>query len=57
MYGVRTIVVPVVVGALGVVTNRLETFLDKLGISKVLGGLQTSSIVGTVNILRKTLNS
>ena len=56
MYGVKTQVIPVVVGALGVVSHRLEGYLKELGISDVLGGLQTSAIIGTTNILRKTLN-
>ena len=55
--GVATRVIPIVVGALGVVTNRLGRYLKELGIPDVLGGLQTSAIVGTANILRKTLNT
>ena len=56
VHGVETRVVPIVVGALGAVTNRLGGYLKELGIPDVLGGLQTSAVVGTVNILRKTLN-
>ena len=57
LYGVATQVIPVVVGALGVVSRRLGGYLKELGIPDVLGGLQTSAIVGTANILRKTLNT
>ena len=56
MHGVNTRVVPIVVGSLGVVSNRLGGYLKELGIPDVLGGLQTSAIVGTANIIRKTLN-
>ena len=56
VYGVETKVVPVVVGALGVVSKRLEGYLKVLGVPDVLGGLQTSAIIGTTNILRKTLS-
>ena len=56
MHGVDTRVVPIVVGSLGVVSNRLGGYLKELGIPDVLGGLQTSAIIGTANILRKTLN-
>ena len=52
----KTKVVPIVVGSLGVVSNRLGGYLKELGIPDVLGGLQTSAIVGTANIIRKTLN-
>ena len=56
LYGVSTKVIPVVVGALGVVSKRLEGYLKNLDVPDVLGGLQTSAIVGTTNILRKTLS-
>lgn len=56
MHGVRTTVVPIVVGALGTVSKRLTENLKKLGVPDVLGGLQTSAIKGTTDILRKTLS-
>ena len=55
MHGVSTEVVPIVVGALGVVSKRLAGWLKGLGIPDVIGGLQTSAIVGTAAILRKVL--
>ena len=48
-------VVPLVVGCLGVVSCRLEQYLQELGIPDVLGGLQTSAVVGTTQILQKIL--
>ena len=57
MYGLFTVfVVPIVVGSLGVVSSRLAGNLKKLGIGDVVGGLQTSAIIGTAAILRKVLN-
>ena len=56
VHGVATKVVPIVVGALGVVSKRLVGFLKDLDVPDVLGGLQTSALVGTTNILRKALN-
>jgi len=56
LHRVSTSVVPVVVGCLGVVTKRLEKGEKELGIPDVLGGLQTSAIIGTTNILRKVLS-
>ena len=49
-------VVPIVVGALGVVTKEIGRWLDKLGIKNVVGGLQTTAIIGTAAILRKVLS-
>ena len=48
-------VVPLVVGCLGVVSCRLEQYLKELGIPDVLGGMQTSAVVGTTQILQKIL--
>ncbi|MEM7375718.1 MAG: reverse transcriptase family protein [Bacteroidota bacterium] len=56
LHSVSTSIVPIVVGALGVVTKGLENGLKELDIPDVLGGLQTSAIIGTTNILRKVLN-
>ena len=57
LHGVSTRVVPIVVGALGVVSKRLGGYVKELGILDILGGLQTYAIVGTANILRKVLNT
>uniref|UniRef100_UPI001C068844 hypothetical protein n=1 Tax=Acinetobacter baumannii TaxID=470 RepID=UPI001C068844 len=56
LHGVSTTVIPIVVGSLGVVSERLVGYLKDLGIPDVLGGLQTSAIIGTTNILRKSLS-
>lgn len=56
LHRVSTSIIPIVVGSLGVVTKRLEKGLCELGVPDVLGGLQTSAIIGTTNILRKVLN-
>ena len=57
MEKVQVVVVPIVVGALGMVTNNLVGWLRKLGVGDVAGGLQTSAIIGTAAILRKVLNT
>ena len=58
MYGLSAaIVVPIVVGSLGVVSGRLAGYLKKLGIGDVVGGLQTAAIIGTAAILRKVLSN
>ena len=53
---VSTVVVPIVVGALGVIPKRLVGYLKRLGID-VVGGLQMSAIIGTAVILRKVLSA
>ena len=56
LHSVSTSIVPIVAGSLGVVTKQLEQGLKELGIPAVLGGLQTSAIIGSTNILWKVLN-
>ena len=55
LHRVSAKVVPLVVGCLGVVSCRLEQYLKELGIPDVLGGMQTSAVVGTTQILQKIL--
>ena len=57
MHKVSVEVVPIVVGALGVVSKELIRWLNKLGVGDVVGGLQTSAIIGTAAILRKVLRT
>ena len=57
MHKVSVEVVPIVVGALGVVTKDLTRWLKKIGVGDVVGGLQTSAIIGTAAILRKVLRT
>ena len=55
LHRVSAKVVPLVVGCSGVVPCRLEQYLKQLGIPDVLGGMQTSAVVGTTQILQKIL--
>ena len=55
MNSVKVEVVPIVVGALGVVTKDLVGWLKRIGLDDVVGCLQTSAIIGTSAILRKVL--
>ena len=56
MYCVRTKVIPIVVGALGVFSNNLVGYLRDLEMTYVLRTLQVSAILGSTIILRKVLN-
>ena len=58
LWGIRHLqVIPVVVGALGVVNNRLDAWLEKLGVTIRTGPLQRTALLGTARILRKLLES
>ena len=58
LWGIRHLeVVPVVVGTLGVVSNRLDTWLEKLGATIRAGLLQKTALLGTAGILRKLSES
>ena len=56
MNAVRVEVVPIVVGALGVVSKDYLSWLKVLRIGDVVGGLQTAAVIGTAAILRKVLS-
>ena len=57
MHRVSTKIIPIVLGGLGTVPKSLSENLTKLGIPDIIGGLQTSVLIGTHNILRKVLSS
>ena len=52
LWGIRHLkVVPVVVGVLGVVSNRLDAWLEKLGVTIRTGMLQKTALLSTARIL------
>ena len=57
VHGFSTKIVPIILGSLGAVTNQLKADLALLGMERMLGGLQTSVLIGTHSILRKMMNS
>ena len=48
-------VVPVVIGALGSVTKESDGWIEKLGITIIVGEMQKAALLGTARILRKVL--
>ena len=52
----KTVIVPIVLGALGTVQVKLSKVLKKLEIEDVIGSLQTGVLISTTAILRKVLN-
>ena len=57
LHKVTARVVPIVVGSLGVVSKNLFGYLKDLGIADVVGGLQTTAVIGTAAILKKVLSN
>ena len=47
--------VPVVIGALGIVTKEFDGWIEKLGITNNVGVMQKTALLGTARILRKVL--
>ena len=55
LWKVKTKVVPIVIGALGTVTKRLNGYLTEIGVSTKIQLIQKSTLLGTARILRKVL--
>ena len=53
----KVIVVPIVIGALGVVTSKINDWLQKLDISVRVEHLQKTALLGSSHILQKHLNA
>jgi methylmalonyl-CoA mutase cobalamin-binding subunit len=49
-------IIPVVVGAFGTIPKNLPDNLSKLGIPDVVGGLQTTALLGTRRLLKNALS-
>ena len=50
-------VIPIVVGALGAVSKKLDKWIEKLGIHIGIELLQKTALLGTARVLRKSLES
>ena len=58
-FRVKTVIVPIVFGALGTVPAKLSKSLEKLEVDDVIGSLQTAVLISTTAILKgfKSLRS
>ena len=56
MHKVKTEIIPIVVGAFGMIPKRLPQYLEQLGIPDVVGGLQKTALLGTQRILKNVLS-
>ena len=50
-------VIPVVVGALGMITKNLDKWIEKIGIKIKAEHIRKTTILGTARILRKVLET
>ena len=55
MWGVRTKVIPIVVGALGTIPMRLKENLRAIGVDTSIELIKRSALLGSARILRKVL--
>ena len=56
MHPIQTKIIPIVVGAFGMIPEGLPGYLEKLGIPDIVGGLQTTALLGTQRILKNVLS-
>ena len=52
----RVTVIPVVIGALGCISNCFGSYMEKIGVEVKLQVVQKTTLLGTENFLRKTLS-
>ena len=55
LWCVQTTVIPIIIGALGTITNRLTFFLAMVGVSLSFETIQKTALLGLAHILRKVL--
>ena len=52
----KVVVIPTVVGALGIITTKFEKHIESLGINVRIEHVQKSPLLGTARIIRKVLS-
>ena len=52
---VQTTVIPIIIGALGTITDRFRSFLVTVRVSLSFETIQKSALLGSAHILRKEL--
>ena len=57
LWNIKTTVLPIVVGALGVVTKNLTRRLKTIGVTTKIELLQKAALLGTARLLRKVLEA
>lgn len=52
----KVYIIPIVIGALGIVTKNVEKYLEKIDFKPGLDPLQKACLLGTARIIRKVLD-
>ena len=52
----KVTVIPVVIGALGVISDKSERYMEKLAVKIAMEIIQKTAVLGTARILRKVLS-
>jgi hypothetical protein len=57
MWNMKCFVIPVIIGATGIVTRRLKKYLETIPGKHLIDSLQKTAVLGTSHIIRKVLQS
>jgi hypothetical protein len=57
MWNMKCVIIPVIIGAIGIVTKGLKKNLEALPGKQSIDSLQTTAVLGTSHIIRKVLRS
>jgi hypothetical protein len=55
MWNMKCLVIPVVIGATGIVTEGLKKYLETIPGKQSVDSLQNTAVLGTSHIIRKVL--
>jgi len=55
MWNVKTMVIPVIIGATGIISKSFRKFVSNISGKHKVNDLQKTAILGTAHILRKVL--
>jgi hypothetical protein len=57
MWNMKCFVIPVIIGATGIVSKSLQKYLETIPGQHSIGSLQKTAILGTSHIIRKVLQA
>jgi hypothetical protein len=57
MWNMKCFVIPVIIGATGIVTEGLKKYLETMPGKHSIDSLQKTAVLGTTHIIRKVLQS
>jgi hypothetical protein len=57
MWNMKCMIIPVIIGAIGVVTKGLKTNLEAITGKQSTDSLQTTAVLGTSHVIREVLQS